>query len=73
MNLLAQSLDDPLLADTARVGLAGTAAHLKPHTVVGDAEVTDSVVILMLRPMLVDLLVAAGLDEEKARGTLPAV
>jgi hypothetical protein len=35
--------------------------------------VTDSVVILMLRPMLVDLLVASGLDEEKARSTLPAV
>jgi hypothetical protein len=73
VNLLGQSLDDPLLADTARVGLAGIAAHLAPHTVVGDAEVTDSIVVLMLRPMLVDLLTAAGLDEAKARATLPEV
>jgi hypothetical protein len=35
--------------------------------------VTDSVVILMLRPMLVDLLVASGLTQEKARATLPSV
>ena len=73
VTLLGQSLDDPVLADTARVGLAGIAAHLAPQTVVGDAEVTDSVVVLMLRPMLVDLLTAAGLDEAKARATLPEV
>lgn len=73
VTLLGDSLDDPLLADTARVGLAGIAAHLKPQTVVGEAGVTDSVVILMLRPMLVDLLVAGGLDEAKARATLPEV
>lgn len=71
--LLGQSLEDPLLADNARVGLSGIAAHLRPQTVVGDAEVTDSVVILMLRPLLVDLLAAAGLDEEKARAMLPEV
>ena len=71
--LLGQSLDDPLLADTARGGLSGIASHLRPQTVVGDAEVTDSVVVLMLRPLLVDLLSAAGLDEAKARGLLPEV
>jgi uncharacterized membrane protein YgaE (UPF0421/DUF939 family) len=73
VTLLGQSLDDPVLADNARVGLSGITAHLRPKTVVGDARVTDSVVILMLRPMLVDLLTAAGLDEEKARGMLPEV
>ena len=73
VNLLGQSIDDPVLGDTARLGLAGIAAHLTPQTVVGDAEVTDSVIILMLRPMLVDLLVASGLSEEKARATLPVV
>ena len=71
--LLGQSLDDPLLADTARGGLSGIASHLRPQTVVGDAEVTDSVVVLMLRPLLVDLLTVAGLDETKARALLPEV
>ncbi len=73
VELLGQSLESPLLADTARGGLSGIAAHLNPRTVVGDAEVTDSVVILMLRPMLVDLLSAAGIDEAKARALLPEV
>ena len=73
VTLLGESIDDPVLGDSARLGLSGIAAHLAPQTVVGDAEVTDSVIILMLRPMLVDLLVAGGLSEEKARATLPVV
>lgn len=71
--LLGQSIDDPVLGDNARAGLTGIAANLHPTTVIGQAGVTDSAVILMLRPMLVDLLVAAGLDEAKARAVLPAV
>jgi hypothetical protein len=73
VTLLSESLDDPVLAETAQVGLAGIAAHLDPATVVRDAGMTDSAVVLMLRPMLVDLLSVSGLDVEKARGMLPGV
>jgi uncharacterized membrane protein YgaE (UPF0421/DUF939 family) len=73
VTLLGESLDDPLVADTARVGLSAIAERLHPDLVVTGAPVNDSVVVLMLRPLLVDLLTAAGLSEEKARATLPEV
>jgi len=73
VTLLGESLENPLVADTARVGLSAIAERLHPDLVVTDAPVNDSVVVLMLRPLLVDLLTAAGLSEEKARATLPEV
>lgn len=73
VELLGQSLDDPLLADTVRVGLVAVAERLRPDTVVKGAPVTESVVILMLRPLLVDLLTAADFPPEKARALLPEV
>ena len=73
VTLLGASLDDPLVEDTARVGLSAIAERLHPDLVLPDAPVNDSVVVLMLRPLLVDLLTAAGFDEDKARATLPAV
>mgnify|MGYP001788642083 CR=1 FL=1 len=62
-----------LLADTVRVGLVAVAERLQPDTVVKGAPVTDSVVILMMRPLLVDLLMAADFPAEKARALLPEV
>ena len=73
VTLISQSLDDPVLAETAQAGLAGSAVHLDPSTVVGDASVTDSTIVLMLRPLVVDLLTVAGLDVAKARALLPDV
>ncbi len=73
VELLGQSLDDPLLADTVRVGLVAVAERLRPDTAVAGAPVTDSVVILMMRPLLVDLLMAADLPADKARALLPEV
>jgi uncharacterized membrane protein YgaE (UPF0421/DUF939 family) len=71
--LLGQSLDDPLLGDTVRVGLVAIAERLRPDTVARGAPVTDSIVVLMLRPLLVDLMTAADLPPEKARAVLPEV
>ena len=73
VTLLGQSLDDPRLADTVRVGLVAIAERLRPETVVRGAPVTDSVIILMLRPLLVDLLQAADLRGDRARAALPEV
>ena len=73
VELLGQSLDDPLLADTVRVGLVAVAERLRPDSIVKGAPVTDSVVILMMRPLLVDLLMAADFPAEKARALLPEV
>ncbi len=73
VELLGQSLDDPLLGDTVRVGLVAVAERLRPDTAVKGAPVTDSIVILMMRPLLVDLLTAADLPVDKARALLPEV
>lgn len=73
VELLGQSLDDPLLADTVRVGLVAIAERLRPDTVAPSSPVLDSVIILMLRPLLVDLLTAADYPVEKARAVLPEV
>lgn len=71
VTLLGQSLDDPRLAGSVRVGLVAIAERLRPETVVQGAPVTDSVIILMLRPLLVDLLGAADLPADKARAVHP--
>jgi uncharacterized membrane protein YgaE (UPF0421/DUF939 family) len=73
VTLLSESLESPMLAETAQAGLAGIAAHLDPAVVNRSGAMTDSTVVLMLRPLLVDLLVAAGLDATKARAMLPEV
>ena len=73
VRLLGESLDDPILADTVRVGLVAIAERLRPDTIAKGAPVTDSAVVLMFRPLLVDLLTAAGLSEEKARAILPEI
>jgi uncharacterized membrane protein YgaE (UPF0421/DUF939 family) len=73
VNLLGQSLDDPLLADTVRVGLVAVTERLRPDLLAKGAPVTESVVVLMLRPLLVDLLTAADMPEGKARAILPEV
>ncbi|WP_165065904.1 FUSC family protein [Marisediminicola senii] len=73
VRLLGDSLDDPLLGDTVRVGLVSIAERLTPESVEHDDAVIDSAVILMFRPLLVDLMTAAGMSEERARQTLPDV
>ncbi|WP_243841943.1 FUSC family protein [Salinibacterium sp. ZJ77] len=71
VRLLGESIDDPTRADVARLELVGLAERLDPEVVVPGAPVTDAAVVLMLRPLLVDLLDGAGLDPDAARALLP--
>jgi uncharacterized membrane protein YgaE (UPF0421/DUF939 family) len=57
----------------ARTTLGRVAAHLDPAEVTPGAEVTESMLVLLLRPLVVDLLVASGLPLDAARGLLPDV
>ncbi|MCU1438479.1 MAG: hypothetical protein JWP66_1566 [Naasia sp.] len=68
--LLAASLDDPAAAAGARDRLAVLARRLEPAV---DDPVTDTAVLLLLRPLLVDLLAAADMPEDDARALLPVV
>ncbi|MFZ2963196.1 MAG: FUSC family protein [Rhodoglobus sp.] len=73
IRLLGEELDDPQLAGAARSLLADVTRRLDPAAVVPDAHLTDSALVLMLRPLAVDLLVGAGMPIQEARALLPKV
>ncbi len=51
--------------------LTDLARRLDPVVVMPDAGVADSSVLLLLRPLTIDLLVGTGMDIEDARALLP--
>lgn len=57
----------------ASTRFAAVARRLDPAALVPDAAVTDAVLVLLMRPLLVDLLVAAGRTAAEARAELPPV
>lgn len=73
IRLLGEELDDPLVAGAARSLLSDVARRLDPATVVPDAQLSDSALVLMLRPLAVDVLVGAGMPIDEARRLLPRV
>jgi len=70
MSLLLAPPADPAGAVAAREVLAALAARLHPDTAVAGGSAADAAVIVQLRPLVVDLLVATGLDLEAARDLL---
>jgi uncharacterized membrane protein YgaE (UPF0421/DUF939 family) len=68
--LLAAALEDASAATGARDRLRVLASRLHPEP---GEPVTDTAVLLLLRPLVVDLLAAAGMPEEDARALLPVV
>ncbi len=57
----------------ARAELSALAARLDPAELVPGAPITDAAIVLLLRPLVVDLLDASGLDPDAARALLPPV
>lgn len=70
VKLLGDELDDPQLAGAARSLLSDVARRLVPEA---SLSVSDAAIVLMLRPLLVDLLVGTGMPIDEARGLLPTV
>lgn len=73
LGLLSQELDDLQLTGQARSVLSDLARRLDPATLIPDAPVTDAAIVLMLRPLAVDLLIGTGLEPDAARALLPHV
>jgi len=71
IRLIGEELDDPQIAGAARSLLSDLARRLDPVVVIPDAGVADSSILLLLRPLTVDLLAATGMDIEEARTLLP--
>ncbi len=73
MRLIGEEAEDPQVGGTARSLLTDVARRLAPSTIVPDGHVTDVAIVLMLRPLAVDLLVGTGMPIEEARALLPEV
>lgn len=73
VRLLGAEQHDAELAGAARAELTRLAARLDPAEVLPDAALTDAAIVLLLRPLVVDLLDASGLDPDAARALLPPV
>jgi len=73
IRLLGRELDDAELAGAARTEFSHLAARLDPAVLIPAAPVTDVALLLLLRPLMVDLLEATGLDPDDARSLLPPV
>ncbi|WP_262406184.1 FUSC family protein [Protaetiibacter sp. SSC-01] len=73
IRLLGAVQDSPERAPEARAEFAALAARLDPAEVTPGAPITDAAIVLLLRPLVVDLLDASGLDPDEARTLLPPV
>ena len=73
LTIVAASIDRPELAPEGRAQLADLATELDPSVALPGAAVTDSIMVHLMRPLVVDLLVAAGMTIDEARSLLPRV
>lgn len=70
VRLLGRSRDDEAARYAARAVAATLAAQCAPSAVEG---VSDQVVVVLLRPLVFDVLVHAGMTPEEARAHLPPI
>ncbi|WP_307807011.1 FUSC family protein [Naasia sp. SYSU D00057] len=70
---LRTALDDPARYDVARRDLLAVVPRLDPYRLSDDAGISEVMVLLLLRPLAVDLLAATGMPEDSARALLPVV
>lgn len=71
--LVGQSLEDISQLPIARELLLSVAARLDPRELVPDASLGDQNLIASLRPLAVDLLVAAGMPRAEASAAVPRI
>ena len=70
---LGTSIDDPARVADAAARFEAIAPRLDPALIVPDAPVTETIIVLLTRPLVVDLLVASGRTGDEARALLPTV
>jgi uncharacterized membrane protein YgaE (UPF0421/DUF939 family) len=73
LTLLGSEVDDLQVTGQARSLLSDLARRLDPAVVIPDAAITDAAIVLMLRPLTIDLLIGTGLEPDAARELLPPV
>ena len=73
LRVIESEQDDPQAVGGARSLLADIARRLTPGHVESDPSIADAAVILLMRPLVVDLLVGVGMSADAARALLPPV
>jgi uncharacterized membrane protein YgaE (UPF0421/DUF939 family) len=73
IEILGASIDDPARFDDAAAAFERIAPRLAPDLIVPGAPVTETIIVLLTRPLVVDLLVASGRPADEARALLPEV
>jgi len=73
VDLLGEELEDLLLTGAARSVLLDVAKHLDPLTAVPDGDPSESALVVQLRPLVVDLLVATGMTLPDAQSALRTI
>jgi uncharacterized membrane protein YgaE (UPF0421/DUF939 family) len=73
IDLLGASIDDPSARSKAAAGLRALAPTLDPAILMPHAPVSESVLVMLVRPLVVDLLVATGTSADDARELLPVL
>jgi uncharacterized membrane protein YgaE (UPF0421/DUF939 family) len=73
ITLLGAELDDPQLAGAARSALVDLAKGLDPTLLGSDAELRETLIVVLVRPLVIDLLVGTGMPAEDARELLPPI
>jgi uncharacterized membrane protein YgaE (UPF0421/DUF939 family) len=73
IDLLGESLADPARGGQAARILQEIAPRLDPAVIMPNAPVTESVFVLLVRPLVVDLLVTTGSTADEARALLPVL
>lgn len=68
---LGAAVEDPAKFAEARQQFESVARELDPLTAVPGAAIADAVLVHVVRPLVVDLLVATGVSVGEARGMLP--
>jgi hypothetical protein len=71
--VLARSVQEPEVLDDAQEMLVEIIHQLDPKKHGIADQIREASVLLLLRPLLVDLLCASGMSEEDARAELPSV
>ncbi|WP_167138422.1 FUSC family protein [Diaminobutyricimonas sp. TR449] len=70
---LAAAIEDGAELDRARGILSTVAEQLDPDALLPESSMAETMLVLMLRPLLVDLLVASGMPATDAQALLPGV
>lgn len=73
IHLLGQQVEDRDLTGASRSVFEDLARRLDPTVVVPDGSLREQVVVVLMRPLVVDLLAATGTSADAARALLPPV